>query len=152
MHLRRSRFAIFRDVARSVDRIPPTQFDVRLICSAGSLAKKASTLSIPLASLKFPPITTLSFSSARAKDWDDVITTHADETFVRTWNVLGKKLGKHSLGFVDGTKKKGPVGSAKVRMTSFIATRSDYFLTASVSSGCLRHGMWQLWYRQLING
>lgn len=85
-----------------------------MVYLAGSLAKKATSLSIPLASLKFPPITSMSFSSARAKDWDDVLTTHADETFARTWTVLSKKLGKHSLGFVDGSKKKGPIGSAKV--------------------------------------
>jgi U3 small nucleolar RNA-associated protein 21 len=110
-----------------LDRIQPNLI-LRLFCLAGSLAKKASTLSIPLASLKFPPIISLSFSSTRAKDWDDVITTHADETFARTWNVLGKKLGKHSLGFVDGTKKKGPIGSAKVRMTSSLATVQIIFL------------------------
>lgn len=81
---------------------------------AGSLARKASTLSIPLASLKFPPVTNLSFSSARTKDWDDVLTAHTDETFARTWTVLGKKLGKYSLGFVDVSTKKGPVGSVKV--------------------------------------
>ncbi|KIM87254.1 hypothetical protein PILCRDRAFT_96034 [Piloderma croceum F 1598] len=106
--------------------------------SQGSLAKKASTLSIPLASLKFPPITSLSCSSTRAKDWDDVITTHADETFARTWNVLGKKLGKHSLGFVDGTKKKGPVGSAK----AVCVTACGNFGIGSSSTGDIY--MWNL--------
>lgn len=85
-------------------------------------------MSIPLASLKFPHITSLSFSSARAKDWDDVLTTHSDETFARTWTVLGKKLGKHSLGFMDGTKKRGPVGSAKVQHILFLVTIHLVFL------------------------
>ncbi|KAF7967205.1 hypothetical protein HWV62_35121 [Athelia sp. TMB] len=84
-----------------------------LTASRDRSLRKASTLSIPLASLKFPPVTGLSFSSARTKDWDDVVTAHTDETFARTWTVLGKKLGKHSLGFVDGPKKKGPAGSLK---------------------------------------
>jgi U3 small nucleolar RNA-associated protein 21 len=51
-----------------------------------------------------------------------MLTTHTEETFARSWTVLGKKLGKHSLGFADGSKKKKPIGSAKVRnrLVSFI--------------------------------
>jgi hypothetical protein len=75
-------------------------------------------LSIPLASLKFPPITSMSYSSARCKDWDDILTAHTDETFARSWTMLGKRLGKYSLGFADGGKGKSkvrvPVGSVKV--------------------------------------
>lgn len=88
------------------------------ICT-GSLTKKASTLSIPLASLKLPPITSISYSSVRAKDWDDILTAHSDETFARSWTMLGKRMGKHSLGFA-GDVAKGkdkaniPVGSVKV--------------------------------------
>ena len=80
----------------------------------GSLAKKATSLSIPLASLKFAPILAISHSSTRAKDWDDVLTAHADETFARSWTVLGKRLGKQTFGFADDTKGRGKVGSVKV--------------------------------------
>lgn len=80
--------------------------------------KKATSLSIPLASLKFPPITSISYSSARSKDWDDIITAHTDETFARTWTMLGKRLGKHNFGFVEDPKGKGKerkaAGAAKV--------------------------------------
>jgi U3 small nucleolar RNA-associated protein 21 len=55
----------------------------------------------------------MSYSSARTKDWDDILTAHSDESFARSWTMLGKKLGKHSLGFGDG-KGKMPVGSVKV--------------------------------------
>jgi U3 small nucleolar RNA-associated protein 21 len=86
--------------------------------STGSLAKKATTLSIPLASLKFPPITSISYSSSRAKDWDDILTGHTDETFARTWSMQNKKLGKHSLAFADShkgkLKERGALGSVKV--------------------------------------
>jgi U3 small nucleolar RNA-associated protein 21 len=80
----------------------------------GSLAKKATSLSIPLASLKLPPVTALTYSSTRTKDWDDVVTAHSDETFARTWTILNKRLGKHNFGFADDTKGKGKVGSVKV--------------------------------------
>ena len=87
-------------------------FDTELLCT-GSLAKKASTLSIPLASLKFPPVTSLSFSSSRSKDWDDLLTTHTDEPFARTWTVQNKRLGKHTFVFAEAPKKQSPLGSAK---------------------------------------
>ena len=90
--------------------------------------KKASSLSIPLASLKFPPVVSISYSPSRAKDWDDIVTAHTDEPFVRTWTMLGKKVGKHNLGLADTHKSKskvkgsGNVGSIKVSL-SFI---NDY--------------------------
>lgn len=83
--------------------------------SQGSLAKKATSLSIPIESLKLPPVTALSYSMTRAKDWDDVLTGHTDETFARTWSMKDKKLGKHTFALAGEGKKSGPVGSVKVR-------------------------------------
>ncbi|KIY43473.1 Utp21-domain-containing protein [Fistulina hepatica ATCC 64428] len=73
--------------------------------SQGSLMKKAISLSVPVASLKFPPITSISYSSARAKDWDDIVTGHVDETFARTWTMLNKKVGKYAFGLAAGAVK-----------------------------------------------
>ncbi|KAH9484417.1 U3 small nucleolar RNA-associated protein 21-like protein [Psilocybe cubensis] len=110
--------------------------------SQGSLLKKATSLSIPLASLKFPPITSLSYSSTRSKDWDDIITAHADETFARTWTMQGKRLGKYSLGFVDDPKAKGKergvVGAAK----AVCVTACGNFGLAGSSTGQIQ--MWNL--------
>ncbi|KAJ6525623.1 Utp21 specific WD40 associated putative domain-containing protein [Mycena capillaripes] len=110
--------------------------------SQGSLAKKATTLSIPLASLKFPPITSISYSSSRAKDWDDILTGHTDETFARTWTMQSKKLGKHSLGFADAakgkSKERGVLGSVK----SVCVTACGNFGLASSSTGSVH--MWNL--------
>ncbi|KAH9843207.1 Utp21-domain-containing protein [Rhodofomes roseus] len=79
--------------------------------SQGHLAKKATSLSIPLTSLKFPPVIAIAYSTTRAKDWDDILTGHAEETFARTWTTKDKKLGKHVFGFGDGGKKGAPVGA-----------------------------------------
>ncbi|KAJ7174015.1 Utp21 specific WD40 associated putative domain-containing protein [Mycena crocata] len=110
--------------------------------SQGSLARKATTLSIPLASLKFPPITSISYSSSRAKDWDDIITGHTDETFARTWTMQSKKLGKHSLGFADAskgkTRERGVLGSVK----AVCVTACGNFGLASSSTGSVH--MWNL--------
>ncbi|KDR73654.1 hypothetical protein GALMADRAFT_100477 [Galerina marginata CBS 339.88] len=110
--------------------------------SQGSLLKKATSLSIPLASLKFPPITSISYSPARSKDWDDIMTAHTDETFARTWTMLGKRLGKHSFGLVDDSKAKGKergsVGSAK----AVCVTACGNFGLAGSSAGRIQ--MWNM--------
>ncbi|KAF8626613.1 hypothetical protein AX15_004783 [Amanita polypyramis BW_CC] len=110
--------------------------------SQGSLAKKATSLSIPIASLKFPPVISISYSSARIKDWDDILTAHTDETFARTWTMLGKRLGKYNFGFVDDIKGKGkervPLGSAK----SVCVTACGNFGIASSSTGAIH--MWNM--------
>ncbi|KAG7092662.1 hypothetical protein E1B28_008998 [Marasmius oreades] len=86
--------------------------------SQGSLSKKASSQSVPVGSLKFPAAIAISHSSARSKDWDDILTAHTDEIFARTWTMQGKRLGKYSFSFAEAAKSKGKgrvplVGSAK---------------------------------------
>lgn len=76
--------------------------------------KKASTLSAPIASLKFLPVVAMSHSTGRAKDWDDIVTAHSDEGFARSWSLLNKKHGKHSFKFGADEKRGPPIGSVKV--------------------------------------
>ncbi|KAF8809021.1 Utp21-domain-containing protein [Phlegmacium glaucopus] len=112
--------------------------------SQGSLLKKATSLSIPLASLKFPPVVSISYSSSRAKDWDDIVTAHTDEPFTRTWTMLGKRVGKHSLGLADSHKSKnkgkdlGNIGSIK----AVCVTACGNFALASSSAGQIN--MWNM--------
>lgn len=60
----------------------------------------------------------MSFATTRSKDWDDIVTTHSDETFARTWTMSRKRLGKYSFGLAADPnakgKDKGTVGAAKV--------------------------------------
>jgi U3 small nucleolar RNA-associated protein 21 len=60
----------------------------------------------------------MSFSTTRAKDWDNVITGHAEDTFARSWSMQNKKVGKHTFGFAEDIKGKGKerltLGSCKV--------------------------------------
>ncbi|KAK1216377.1 rRNA-processing protein utp21 [Marasmius sp. AFHP31] len=112
--------------------------------SQGSLSKKASSLSVPVGTLKFPALTAISHSSARSKDWDDILTSHTDETFARSWMMQGKKLGKHSLSFAEAakiTKGKGrvpPLGSVK----AVCVTACGNFGLASSSTGAIH--MWNM--------
>ncbi|KAF5373929.1 hypothetical protein D9758_000754 [Tetrapyrgos nigripes] len=111
--------------------------------SQGSLAKKATNLSIPIASLKFPPITAISHSSARSKDWNDILTVHSDETFARTWSMQSKKIGNYTLGFANADKGKGkerppPLGSVK----AVCVTACGNFGLASSSTGAIH--MWNM--------
>lgn len=64
---------------------------------SGSVAKKANHLGVTPSSLKLPVITSISYSTARSKDWDDVVTTHAGESKGRSWSVEGKRIGKWTM-------------------------------------------------------
>jgi len=89
--------------------------------------KKAYQLSTPITSLKFPPIIAMSHSTGRAKDWDDVVTAHADEAFARSWSLLNKKHGKHSFKFDAEVKRKGPpVGLVKVHNLVYALRRRPH--------------------------
>ena len=87
----------------------------------GHISKKAASLSTPVSSLKLPPVTGLSFSTARSKDWDDILSAHKQESVARTWSLQNKKLGNWSMNFADdnadGKKWKTPVGSVRVSRT-----------------------------------
>ncbi|TEB25911.1 Utp21-domain-containing protein [Coprinellus micaceus] len=89
--------------------------------SQGSIQKKANSLGLQVDKLKFPAITSLSYSPARAKDWDDIMTGHTDETFARTWTMQSKRLGKHTLGFA-GDAAKSAKGKEKATLGSVKAT------------------------------
>jgi U3 small nucleolar RNA-associated protein 21 len=89
--------------------------------SQGSVQKKANSLGLQVDKLKFPAITSLSYSPARAKDWDDIMTGHTDETFARTWTMQSKRLGKHTLGFA-GDAAKSAKGKEKATLGSVKAT------------------------------
>ncbi|KAG8930201.1 hypothetical protein FRC02_004503, partial [Tulasnella sp. 418] len=113
--------------------------------SQGPLAKKATSLAIPITNLKFPPVTSISFSNTRSKDWDDVLTTHADESFGRTWFVQDKKCGKWTLHLTEPPAEKGKkrvasngVGVAKV---SAVTSCGNFGLVGS-STGIIQ--MWNM--------
>jgi len=65
------------------------------ISQGPGLAKKSASLSQPAAALKLPPVTRLSASTTRARDWDNLLTAHKDEPFARTWTVNNMRLGQH---------------------------------------------------------
>jgi U3 small nucleolar RNA-associated protein 21 len=106
--------------------------------SQGSLAKKASSSLIPVSSLKFPVITSLAWSSARSKDWDDILSVHSDEGFARSWTLQNKKIGKHVLEF--DQPKKG--GKDPLRCTAICVTACGNFGLAGSSVGHIK--MWNM--------
>ncbi|GAA6006013.1 rRNA-processing protein UTP21 [Rhodotorula paludigena] len=65
--------------------------------SQGSIARKATRLDVRPSSLKLPLITSLSYSTARSRDWDDVLSVSADESLGRSWSVENKRAGKFTL-------------------------------------------------------
>ncbi|CDO73537.1 hypothetical protein BN946_scf185014.g7, partial [Trametes cinnabarina] len=101
--------------------------------SLRSLAKKAANLSIPITSLKFPPISALSYSTTRTKDWDDILTAHTDEAVARTWTMKDKRLGKHVFTVTEEKKKGAVIGSVK----AVCVTACGNFGIAASSTGVI---------------
>ncbi|KAF9053016.1 Utp21 specific WD40 associated putative domain-containing protein [Panaeolus papilionaceus] len=102
--------------------------------SQGSLLKKATSLAIPLASLKFPPISSISYSKTRSKDWDDILTCHSDEMLARTWTMQNKKLGKYTFSLADA-QKKGKEKKAAGSVKTVCVTACGNFGLAGSSAG-----------------
>ncbi|KAK6875438.1 U3 small nucleolar RNA-associated protein 21 [Candida tropicalis] len=50
---------------------------------------------------KFPEIISITSSTAREGEWENVITAHKDEPFARTWDSRNKRVGRHVLKTVD---------------------------------------------------
>ncbi|KAI9509337.1 Utp21-domain-containing protein [Russula earlei] len=105
--------------------------------SQGPLTKKATALSVPLTSLKHPPITALSYSTTRSKDWDDILTAHSDEAYARTWSMVNKRLGQHALGITEKSKTR-TLGVIKAVCVSACGN----FGFASSSTGAIH--MWNM--------
>ncbi|GJE90786.1 WD40 and Utp21 domain-containing protein [Phanerochaete sordida] len=81
--------------------------------SQGALAKKAAGLAVPAASLKCAPVAALAHSTTRAKDWDDVLTAHADDAVARTWTLRDKRLGKHAFAAAPERARGAPAPAVK---------------------------------------
>lgn len=75
--------------------------------SQGSFYKRAINLGVSVGSLKAPPITAISSSATRSKDWEDVITAHADDAFARSWRVQEKRLGQWEFEVDEGVVQVG---------------------------------------------
>lgn len=88
--------------------------------SQGSIASKSAKLGMAVKELRLSPIEGLSFTGMNSgqggvgnasiikREWDDVLTVHADEETARTWSVENKRLGKYRFS-LDGYNS----GSAK---------------------------------------
>lgn len=47
----------------------------------------------------------MSFSTSRSKEWDDVLTSHMDDAFARSWSVQNKRNGSFAFSLVDDKMK-----------------------------------------------
>ncbi|ODO10103.1 hypothetical protein I350_02331 [Cryptococcus amylolentus CBS 6273] len=70
--------------------------------SQGSLIKKAIGMGVTVDTLKLPQISSISSSSTRSKDWEDVLTAHTEDSVARTWRVQDKRLGAWTFDLEEG--------------------------------------------------
>lgn len=65
-------------------------------------------MGVSVSSLKAPQITSLSSSSTQAKYWEDVLTSHSDDSVGRTWRVQEKRMGAHIFEVEEGVVQVSP--------------------------------------------
>ncbi|WFC97594.1 rRNA-processing protein utp21 [Malassezia yamatoensis] len=78
--------------------------------SQGAVQSRASKLELDAASLKVPPISSISYSTTRSRDWDDLLTTQANDRLAHTWTVRDKHMNKSPITL--GLKKQNSLGTA----------------------------------------
>uniref|UniRef100_A0A7M5V3L5 Small-subunit processome Utp21 domain-containing protein n=1 Tax=Clytia hemisphaerica TaxID=252671 RepID=A0A7M5V3L5_9CNID len=65
--------------------------------SQGSVISRANSMRVEVTQLKLPPITCIAAESARAYDWDNVVTCHLGHGKAHTWNSQNRCIGKYTF-------------------------------------------------------
>ncbi|KAI8343257.1 Utp21 specific WD40 associated putative domain-containing protein [Chlamydoabsidia padenii] len=65
--------------------------------SQGHLDKKAKARNIRTQELKLPLITDFAAGTGKAKEWDNILTSHINDIAGRTWSTARKALGQHTF-------------------------------------------------------
>lgn len=99
---------------------------------------KAAAMGVAPRALKFAPVTSLSFSAARAKEWDGVLTGHKDEFGARTWSMQNLRIGAHVFAPPEGTDAISAVHVSACGNFGVCATRGGQVAAWSMQSGLLR--------------
>lgn len=120
-------------------------------------SKKAERLGISSADLRLPLLQSrpgsshtgdsgqvvgagMSFSTARSKEWDEVLTAHAGSRIARTWSVESKRLGSHL--FDVSTDRKGDRGKGKASLMSASETDASKKTVSCVCvTACGNYGL-----------
>ncbi|KAL8279548.1 hypothetical protein RQP46_008110 [Phenoliferia psychrophenolica] len=102
---------------------------------AGSIARKAKHLGVSPSELKLPVITSLSYSTSRSKDWDDIVTVSEGESVGRTWSAEGKRVGKWTL-LAEGTVKTTAVSACG--NFGFVGSSAGQVVMYNMQSGMKR--------------
>ncbi|KAG8900228.1 hypothetical protein FRC00_013830 [Tulasnella sp. 408] len=98
---------------------------------------------MPVSNLKFPPITSLSYSKTRSKDWEDVVTTHQNEPTGRTWHVQNKRCGRWLFKLPEkiGDRRIDPVPGGYNNQASAVSACGNFSIVGS-STGTVQ--MWNM--------
>ncbi|KAJ3294723.1 hypothetical protein HK104_003329 [Borealophlyctis nickersoniae] len=69
--------------------------------SQGSIEKKSKAIGVKMAELKAPQIVQFDSSDAKEKEWDNIVSCHANDAQARTWSFQRKAIGAHALTSTD---------------------------------------------------
>ncbi|KAI7904599.1 Utp21 specific WD40 associated putative domain-containing protein [Cokeromyces recurvatus] len=110
--------------------------------SQGHLAKKAKKRGISIDELKLPQIIDFDVNDAKVKEWDNIITCHANDNACRIWSSKLKKLGDHLLISTDKTAVK----------TTCISSCGNFGFLGCASGAIDMYNMQSGLYRKTFSG
>jgi U3 small nucleolar RNA-associated protein 21 len=105
--------------------------------SQGKLVSKSKKLQIHIDALKLPQILQFDANISKQRDWDNIITCHANDKTARSWNYNRKCLGKHEFESMDGSAVKS-VALSHCGNFGFIGTQLGRIDKFNMQSGIHR--------------
>ncbi|PWN53109.1 WD40 repeat-like protein [Violaceomyces palustris] len=117
--------------------------------SQGSLEKKSKATGRSLDSLRLPSATSISFSTTRSRDWDDVLSTHTGQGFGHTWFVRDKRMGAKPL---PGSISSSSSTSSPQEVTTGCVSACGNFGLIGTSQGLVQvYNMQSLMHRKTLD-
>lgn len=80
--------------------------------SQGSIEKKSKDLQVSVSELKAPVITSFDTCTTRAKEWDNILTSHFQSNQAHTWSTRRKAKGSYTFVPKDASSVKSTALSA----------------------------------------
>ncbi|KAJ1921187.1 rRNA-processing protein utp21 [Mycoemilia scoparia] len=105
--------------------------------SQGSLEHRAKVKRMNVKDLRLPCITKFAADPAKQKDWDNILTCHANDPRVFTWSIRRKAIGNHTITLQDNAHPKALAISACGNF-GFIGTSTGLVQSINMQSGLKR--------------
>jgi U3 small nucleolar RNA-associated protein 21 len=101
--------------------------------SQGHIDKQAKAFGVAPSELKLDTPLGFALNAIKSKEWDCLLSYHADSNTARSWNLENKKLGKHT--FSPDNSNVTAVGVSQCGNYGFVGTENGQIVMYNMQSG-----------------